>query len=211
MPWVLRDADDDPVRQHLGSARHGAAIAAALADDRRGFAGDGRLVHAGYALDDLAVRGDDVARLADEQIALREQGGRDALLDALDEAARQGVGLRLAHGVGLSLAAPLGHRLGEVREDDREPQPEADLAHEEGVGRVSHRAADPEVRGDRAADLDHEHHRVLRDDARVELDEGFLDGALDDGALEQRARRVLRADAVLHVDIVGDRTRNGHF
>ena len=49
------DADDQPVRHHLRAAGDRAAVAAGLADDRGGFAGDGALVDAGDALDDVAV------------------------------------------------------------------------------------------------------------------------------------------------------------
>ena len=49
------DPHDDPVRQHLRAAGHRRAIAAGLADHRRGLAGDRRFVDAGDAFDDLAV------------------------------------------------------------------------------------------------------------------------------------------------------------
>ena len=57
------DAHLDPVGQHLRAAGHGRAVAAGLADDRRRFAGDRRLVDRGDALDHLAVGRDDVAGL----------------------------------------------------------------------------------------------------------------------------------------------------
>ena len=76
---VMRDLD--PVRQHLGAAGDGAAVAAGFADDRRALAGDDRFVDDGDALDDVAVAGDDVARLADDDVAGAQLRGRD-LLDA---------------------------------------------------------------------------------------------------------------------------------
>ena len=60
------------VGEDRGAAGDRAAVAAALADDRRALAGDGRLVDGGDALDDLAVAGNDLARLADDQIALAQ-------------------------------------------------------------------------------------------------------------------------------------------
>ena len=54
-PFSWRDANDDAVADHARAAGDGAAVAAALADDRRGFAGDGRFVHAGDAFDHVAV------------------------------------------------------------------------------------------------------------------------------------------------------------
>ena len=71
--------------------------------------------------------------------------------------------LRPAQGVGLSLAAPLGHGRREVGEDDREPQP---AAHHAGEGDVRTALRDPGDEGDGgddAADLDHEHHGVAGD------------------------------------------------
>ena len=51
-------------------------VAAALADDRGGLAGDGGLVDRGDALDDLAVAGDELARLDDHEVALAQLRGR---------------------------------------------------------------------------------------------------------------------------------------
>ncbi len=49
------DAHHDAIRQDLGAARDGRAIAAAFADDGRRLARDGRFVDRSDALDDLAV------------------------------------------------------------------------------------------------------------------------------------------------------------
>ena len=54
-PGLAVICDDDPVGEHLGAAGDRAAVAAGLADDRGGLAGDRRLVDAGDALDDVAV------------------------------------------------------------------------------------------------------------------------------------------------------------
>ena len=48
------------------------AVAAALADDRGGLAGDGGLVDRGDALDHLAVAGDDSPASHDDQVALAQ-------------------------------------------------------------------------------------------------------------------------------------------
>ncbi len=50
------------------------------------------------------------------------------------EALGDGLGPRLAQRVGLRLAAPLGHRLGEVGEQHRQPEPERDLQLEAEPG-----------------------------------------------------------------------------
>ena len=49
-PRVGGDPHHDFIGEHPGAAGHGAAVAAGLADDRGGFAGDGRFIHGGRAL-----------------------------------------------------------------------------------------------------------------------------------------------------------------
>ena len=76
------DPHDDAVGQHPGAAGDRRAVAARLADDRRRFAGDGRLVHRGDALDDVAVTGDQTRpgctthEVADLQVDRRHLHGR---------------------------------------------------------------------------------------------------------------------------------------
>ena len=69
-------------------------------------------------------------------------------------------------GVGLGLTAGLGQGFGEIGEQHGEPQPER---HDGGepVG-----VADRQHRGEHAADLDHEHHRVAGHLPGVELAQG---------------------------------------
>jgi hypothetical protein len=108
------DADDDAVAEDARAAGDGAAVAAALADDRGRLAGDGGLVDAGDAFDHFAVAGDDVARLADDEVAaLRRSvaGTASSRAVAAEQAAGHGLLARLAQTVGLGLAAPFGHRL----------------------------------------------------------------------------------------------------
>ena len=74
---------------------------------------------------------------------------------------------RLAQRVGLGLAAAFGHRLGEVGEQHREPQPRRNEADEHAVGRRRRRQLlEEQDRREHAADLDDEHHRVARHLAR---------------------------------------------
>ena len=98
------------------------------------------------------------------------------------------VGPRLAQRVGLGLAPPLGHRLGEVGEQHREPQPRGDEAGEEVlVGRRRAEVAEEHDGGEDAADLHDEHHRVAGHRARVELDDAVLHRLAEDGPVEQRS------------------------
>ncbi len=120
----------DPVRQHARAARHGAAIAARLADDRRAFTSDHGLVDRRDPFDDLAVAGNDVAGLAQHDVAGAKPRSRYLLdLPVVDDLLADDFGLRLAQRVGLRLAARFGHRLGEIREQHREPQPQRRSAH----------------------------------------------------------------------------------
>ena len=66
------DADFDFVREHARAAGDGAAVAAGLADDGRGFAGDGGFVHGGRAENDFAVGGNDFRGAHDHDIAFAQ-------------------------------------------------------------------------------------------------------------------------------------------
>ena len=76
---VRRDAHLDLVGEHARAAGDGAAVAAALADDRRRLAGDGGLVDRGDALDDVAVAGDDLAGDDEHDVALAQFARGDLL------------------------------------------------------------------------------------------------------------------------------------
>ena len=65
-PRAGRDANDEPVGEHLRAACDGAAIAAAFPYDRRAFAGDRALIHGRHPFDDLAVGGDEIACLHED-------------------------------------------------------------------------------------------------------------------------------------------------
>ena len=80
---VHRDPNDDAVAQHARAAGDRAAIAAAFANDRRGFAGDGGFIHAGDAFDDIAVGGNDVAGFADDDVAFLQISRRNFLFAAV--------------------------------------------------------------------------------------------------------------------------------
>ena len=85
---------------------------------------------------------------------------------------RDRVGLGLAQGVGLRLAARFRHRFGEIGKQHREPEPERDL-------QLRSRSPAPPVTMSRtrktvvsaAPDFDHEHHRILHQRDRIQLDE----------------------------------------
>ena len=194
---IRGDAHDDPVGEHARAAGHGGAVAAALADHRRGLARDRRLIHRGDALDDIAVAGNQLARLDEHEVALAQLRRGDFLERRLprdDLAVRGGEALgqrlvaRAAQGIGLRLATPLRHRLGEVGEEDGEPEPERDRQDKAALARQRRidEGAHPLDRRDDAAHLDDEHDGVARLDAWIELLERVHDGAADDLAIEER-------------------------
>ena len=76
------DADLDLVGEHRRAAGHRRAVAAGLADDGSGFAGDRGFVDRGEALDDLAVAGDDVAGFDQHDVADAQVQRVHGLVDA---------------------------------------------------------------------------------------------------------------------------------
>ena len=147
----------------------------------RALAGDGAFVHGGRALDDLAVAGDGLAGDDEHHVALAELVGGDLFgLAVVAQAVGGGLGAAGAQGVGLRLAAALGHRLGEVGEEHREPQPDADLAGE----RLALVRGEDFHGGHERADLRDEHHGVSHHRDGVEFLEGVPDGGDDDLGIE---------------------------
>ncbi len=118
----------------------------------------------------------------------------DAARDTAVGQPRRRLGAHRAQRGGLRAAAALGQRLGEVGEDDREPEPDG---HGEGEPRGLVAAAErlaageldePRDRGDQRADLDHEHDRVPDLHAGVELLERGPDRRPQDLRREQGLR-----------------------
>ncbi len=138
---------------------------------------------------DITVGRDHLARVHDALVSDVEKARRHLLDAAIGEAP---VGDRLAAGLaqrrGLGLAAALGHRLGEVREQHRGPQ---EQRHQEGEDVLARRrlpeVTDEEDRRVHAADLDHEHHRVAEHHPRIELAEAVSDRGPDDRSVEDAA------------------------
>ena len=191
LPGLLGDLDHEPVGEQARAARDRRAVAARLADDRRGLARDRRLVDRADALDDLAVRGDDLAGLDDDDVAAPELGCGDLLEAARVRAPEGSRGrARRAKCVRLRLATALGDRLGEVPEQHREPEPEGDRAGEPERLAVAGReeVAEEDDRRDDAPDLDDEHDRVAEERPRIELEERVADRGEDDLAGEDALR-----------------------
>ena len=123
------DLDLDLIRQDAGAARYRAAVAAGFANDRRAFSGDHRFVHGGHALDHFAVSGNQIAGIADHDVArlATRSPATCSIFRRRSSALPSDVRLGLAQSICLGLAARFRHGFGEVREQDREPEPERDL------------------------------------------------------------------------------------
>ena len=126
-----RDADDNAIAEHARAAGDRAAVAAAFANDRRGFAGDGGFIHAGDAFDDFAIGRNDVAGFADHEVALLQRLARERFPRVHSrKPARHRFLARLAQAGGLRLAAAFGDGFGEVGEEHGEPEPDRELRDE---------------------------------------------------------------------------------
>ena len=178
MAGIRGHADLDPVRQHARPARHRRSIAARLANHRGRFAGNRRFVDRRDAFDDFAVGGNELAGADENHIVLPQRCRRHFFIWRpiragpdrwADESLRDALRARLAQSVGLRLAPPFSHRFGEVREQHREPQPEGDLDFEPQTRPASRHVAQQCDRGERAADLDDEHHGVSGHGPRMQL------------------------------------------
>ena len=129
VPRLLGDLDHDPVRQHARAAGDRAAVAAGLADHRRRLARDRGLVDRRDALDHGAVAG--ISSPASTTTTSPRRSS-DARL-VVPSRRRATVSVRIARSAsGLRAPAALRERLGQVREHDRQPQPDRDGEREPG-------------------------------------------------------------------------------
>ena len=163
---IDRDANGDLVRQHARAAGDGAAVPAALANDRGRFARDGRFVHRGRPFDHIAVGGDDFGGAHQDDVSFAEIGGVHLLkLPVFPNAPGLGLDARFAQGLGLGFAAPFRHRFGKIGKQDRKPQPERQLGDESAVFRRREYANGRQGRpGHR-----HKHDRILEHQPGIEL------------------------------------------
>jgi hypothetical protein len=183
------DLDDDAIGQHLGAARYRAAIAAAFADDRCRFAGDGRFVDRSDAFEHIAVARDEHPCFDHDLVAFAQRRGADRFFLPIDDLAGLRVLAHLAERRRLRLAAPFGDGFGKVREQHREPQPSGDEHRKPDgrrVGRTREHVAHQEHGGEQASHFDHEHNRVLRHVGGGKLAKAVPHRRAEDGFVEQR-------------------------
>ena len=140
---LLGDLDDDAVGQHGGAAGDRGAVAAGLADHRRGFAGDRRFVHRGNAFHDIAVTRDDLPGLDDDDVALLQQRRGDspprAGAPGAQPTSRRAMvsDLALRSVSACALPRPSATASARLAKSDGQPQPDHDQPGEPASGRRS--------------------------------------------------------------------------
>ncbi len=141
LPRVRGDADDDPVGEHPGAAGDGRPIAARFSDDGGRLAGECRFIHRGDSLDHLAIGRNDLSCLDDDRVTDPQSVANTNSISRWSFGSPHPLGAGLLpgrpHCIGLGLAPPFGHGLGEIGEENGEPEPDRYL---EGEGEVPLRA-----------------------------------------------------------------------
>ena len=178
-----RDADDDAIAQHARAAGDRAAVAAALANHGRGFAGDGRFIHAGDSFDDVAVGRNDVARFANDEIAFLQYRRGNFLFATVAQTPGHRFLSRPAQAGGLCLAAAFRNRLSEIGKEHCEPQPDRELRNETAQRRLGGKDSDG---GQGRAHHGHKHDRVFDHQTRVELLERVNDRRAGNVPIKER-------------------------
>ena len=176
---IRRDLDLDLIRQHARAAGHGAAVAARLADDRRAFAGDDRLVDGRDAFDDLAVSGNRLrprcrprrrrpaASTTTPSRSVRSSVTRFAMVSVLVLRSDSACALPRASAIA---SAKVANRT--VNQSQRSICSSKPMLA--GAGRD---VADEEQQHQRGADLDDEDDRILHQRHRIQLQHRILQRA----------------------------------
>ena len=195
----------EPVGEHARAAGDAAAVAAAFADDRGAFAGDGAFIDRGDALDDFAVAGNLVAGFDEHEVAHAAGRARERtwLRPASPDAGSRAAAVGLPTSSSSFLAATFC-RVALSASAWALPRPSAIASAKLANSTVnqSHRLKrrrrtrairrsppdeplDQEQRRGDAADEHGEHHRVADLVARVELDERIGDRPAHNRRIEQ--------------------------
>ena len=186
-PGLTRHAHHDPVGQHARAAGDGREVAARFADHRRRFAGDGALVDRGHAFDDLAVGGHGVAGLDQDHVALAQLARGHA---APGRPVRAGIASFLAEvcffrprsDAACALLRPSASASAKLANSTvNHSQNATARMNPAGASPLPRQGLQPQHRGEDAAAVDDEHHRVAPLLARMELAQ-----RIDDGRAQQR-------------------------
>ena len=178
---IIGDAHHQPVRQYARAAGDRTAITAGFANHRRGFAGDRAFVDRRRAFDHFAIAGNLFVGLHQHQIATAQIASRGGCDRTIAIRRRQFVGqhiaTRAAQCLRLRLAATFGQRLGKVRKQQGEPQPQTHPQNKSGrCFAVAEQCLQPQAGSHHAADKNHEHHRIAELALRCKFAQRFEQG-----------------------------------
>ena len=154
-----------PVGHHRGAAGHRAEVAAALTNDGGGFAGDGRLIHRGNALDDLAVAGNNLSGRYHHDIALFQlTGGNQGLAAVRTQQMSLGVLLGLFQAGGLGFAPALRHGFCKIGEQYCNQQNDGNnqvVSTQAGIALAEQPRHNRQQQRNEEAGFHDEHHRIF--------------------------------------------------
>ena len=166
-PGLAEIAHDQPVREQSRAAGDAAAVAAAFADHRCAFAGDGALVHRRHAFDHFAVSRDQVAGLDQDDIVLAQRA-RPAPVWRVERSAGSSSFLASTSRASLAAANRPAPCRG-PRPSPRQSWQTARVNHSQAEmpntnpadsGPPAKQGSKPEARGEQAANEHREHHRI---------------------------------------------------
>ena len=183
-PNLAGNAQHQPVGKHRGATGDGAAVAAALAYDRGGFARDGAFVHRGCPFGHIAVGGDHLACLHKHVVTWFQLRGRSydkgLALCRIRQLAGVNALARFAQAVGLSLATAFGNCFRKVGKEHRKPEYGGDCAGKGalacGGGHESPRPSQRKGSGHDGGKIYGEHDKIARLNVRGQLDERVAKG-----------------------------------
>jgi Potassium-transporting ATPase A subunit len=180
--------------ENPGAAGNGRTIAAALADDGGGFAGDRRFVDRGDAFDHVAVAGNKIAGLDENHVPGFQFDRGHAFDDVLHATLAIRIDEPFRPRVCTRLAAAFRDSLREICKKQGDPQPEPNLKRKFQRGRVypCHKVPQVEDRRQHAHDLDDEHDRIADQTPGVKLAKRVPDRRTDDRRIEQGAHVAAR-------------------
>lgn len=187
---AARDArtHDEPIGENRRAARDVGEVSPGFTDDRRGLARNGRFVDGRDPRDHFAVAGNDVARKDENEVVSEKRHRVDDLMrhvgtelvGGVDDARGRALS-KIAKRSRLRMRPPFGKGLGEVRKEDREPEPTRNREGEaRGLLRKAEKACDAHGEREERPQPDEEHHRIGPLHLGVELHETLPQGVLDE-------------------------------
>jgi hypothetical protein len=169
------------------AAGYGRTVAARLANDGRGFSGDGGFIDGRNPFRNFAIPRNELTGGDHYEVPGAELGPSYFFDGSVgSEPPRHGFGAGLAQCVCLRFSASFSHGLREIREENREPQPERDLNRKSHVAGVVMEIQKEIGGGHDGANLHDKHDGIFHQRARIELYERVLQRDGNNAPLPQR-------------------------